>query len=133
LKIFRDELLKFRVLRERLRINKIARTSSNGSPPLSQSLKTIVDLTLFRLLAASKAFQREILHILGVYGDQLSTPESAIKHQMTLIQKKHEHTILRRAAEVKKDADELVAAYRTITFLINAFQVSSIYAILDQY
>jgi hypothetical protein len=51
---------------------------------------------------------------------------SAITHQMHFLQSKHSHGILRRGAEMTKDADDISACYRTISVLADRFLVSYI-------
>ena len=51
----------------------------------------------------------------------------AIKHQLAVIQKQTNRTLPRRALEGQKDAGEIVVAYRTISYLLDAFQVSLLF------
>jgi hypothetical protein len=46
-------------------------------------------------------------------------------HQLAILKSQGEHTVARRAAEAKKDAGEITGAYRTLSYLFDAFQVSS--------
>jgi hypothetical protein len=48
-----------------------------------------------------------------------------MEHQLTILKSRGEHTVVRRAAEAKKDAGVISGAYRTLTYLFHAFQVSS--------
>ena len=52
--------------------------------------------------------------------------DSAIRHQMLLLQSKHSHGILRRGAEVTKDTDNISGCYCTISILCDRFLVSYI-------
>lgn len=49
---------------------------------------------------------------------------SAVNHQILFLQSKRSHRILRRVAEVTKDADDVAACYRTISVLADRFLVS---------
>jgi hypothetical protein len=46
-------------------------------------------------------------------------------HQLAILKSQGEHTAVRRVAEAKKDAGEIAGAYRTLSYLFDAFQVSS--------
>lgn len=44
---------------------------------------------------------------------------------MVAIHSKKDHGLLRQAADGTKDANEIVASYRVLSYLFEAFQVSS--------
>jgi hypothetical protein len=47
-----------------------------------------------------------------------------MEHQIAILRSQQEHTVVRRAAECKQDAGAIAGAYRTLSYLFDAFQVS---------
>jgi len=47
-----------------------------------------------------------------------------MKHQLAIIGRQKEHTVVRPIAEGKKDAGSIAGVYRTLSYLFDAFQVS---------
>lgn len=66
-----------------------------------------------------------VLHISNVYVNALTRPQSAIKHQMAAIKTHMVNGAVRRAADSTKDAGEIDASYRALSYLFDAFLVSS--------
>jgi hypothetical protein len=83
--------------------------------------------TLLPLLTVSTAFQRKAgLRAAFEYGHQRASP-SAIKYQQAIIQRHKDHGFARHAADSARIASEIAASYRTISCLLDTFQVSSVY------
>jgi len=51
-------------------------------------------------------------------------------HQLTAINMKNNHSLARRIADDSADAGNITVAYRTLSYLFDAFLVSCIYVIL---
>jgi hypothetical protein len=64
------------------------------------------------------------LHILPTVKLHAYYAHRAMEHQVATLRSNEQHTAVRRAAEGKKDAAEIVGAYRTLSYLFDAFQVS---------
>lgn len=63
--------------------------------------------------------------ICQIYVNWLTISQSAIKLQITAIQRQKERALAIRVAKGQKDADAINGAYRTLSYLFDAFQVSS--------
>jgi hypothetical protein len=55
----------------------------------------------------------------------LTISHSAIKYQMAIIQSHKNHGFARNAADSAKDTAEIAASFRALSYLFDAFQVSS--------
>jgi hypothetical protein len=72
------------------------------------------------------AFQGEFQIGSTVFDSQLTVIESAINHQISVIRNQNERSFVRRAAENREDAEEIVRAYRTLSCLFDAFLARAI-------
>lgn len=52
-----------------------------------------------------------------------------MNHQLAAIKKKNNHSLARRVADGLVDAGDITVAYRTLSYLFDAFLVSCIYVI----